>query len=117
MCNAFYCRVQKSNFINTKVAIFGAKYISQDLTVILRNITLLCQVRQRGVGRKWLALPRQTAGIHEHLPSYNEALTQCCFIVVPTSKTALEQHRVNASCLLSCITAEQQTRVIDTMLA
>ena len=50
MFNAFYCRVQKSNFNNTKFAIFGDKYLSQDLIVILRNITLLCQVRQRGVG-------------------------------------------------------------------
>ena len=50
MCNAFYCRVQKSNFDNTKFAIFGDKYLSQDLIVILRNITRLCQVRQRGVG-------------------------------------------------------------------
>ena len=50
MCNAFYCRVQKSIFNNTKFAIFGDKYLSQDLIVILRNITQLCQVRQRGVG-------------------------------------------------------------------
>ena len=50
MCNAFYRRVQKSNFINTKFAIFGDKYLSQDLIVILPNITRLCQVRQRGVG-------------------------------------------------------------------
>ena len=27
---------------------------------------------ERGGGR-WLALPRQTAGIHEHLPSYHES--------------------------------------------
>ena len=47
MCNAFYRRVQKSNFNNTKFAIFGDKYLSQDLIVIL---TRLCQVRQRGVG-------------------------------------------------------------------
>ena len=45
MCNAFYRRVQKSN---TKFAIFGDEYLSQDLIVILRNITRLCQVRQRG---------------------------------------------------------------------
>ena len=50
MCNAFYRQVQKSNFNNTKFAIFGDKYLSQDLIVILRNITRLCQVRQRGVG-------------------------------------------------------------------
>ena len=50
MCNAFYRRVQKSNFNNAKFAIFGDKYLSQDLIVILRNITGLCQVRQRGVG-------------------------------------------------------------------
>ena len=50
MCNALYCRVQKSNFKHTKFAIFGDKYFSQDLIVILRNITRLCQVRQRGVG-------------------------------------------------------------------
>ena len=50
MCNAFYCRVQKSIFNNTKLAIFGDKYLSQELIVILRNITQLCQVRQRGVG-------------------------------------------------------------------
>ena len=50
MCNAFYCRVQKSNFNNTKFAIFEDKYLSQDLIVILRNITPLCQVGQRGVG-------------------------------------------------------------------
>ena len=50
MCNAFYRRVQKSNFNNTEFAIFGDKYLSQDLIVILRNITRLCQVRQRGVG-------------------------------------------------------------------
>ena len=51
MCNAFYCRVQKSIFNNTKFAIFGDKYLSQDLiNVILGNITQLCQVRQRGVG-------------------------------------------------------------------
>ena len=50
MCNVFYCRVQKSNFNNTKFAIFGNKYLGQDLIVILRNITRLCQVRQRGVG-------------------------------------------------------------------
>ena len=68
MCNAFYCRVQKSIFIKTKFAIFRDKYLSQDLIVILRNITRLCQVSQRGVG----ALPRQTAGIHEHLPSYHK---------------------------------------------
>ena len=35
---------------NTKLAIFLDKYLSQDLIVILRNITQLCQVRQRGVG-------------------------------------------------------------------
>ena len=34
-----------------KFAIFGDKYLSQDLVVILRNITQLCQVRQRGVGK------------------------------------------------------------------
>ena len=39
MCNAFYCRVQKSNFNDTKFALFGDKYLSQDLIVILRNIT------------------------------------------------------------------------------
>ena len=52
MCNAFYCRVQKSIFNNTKSAIFGDKYLSEDLIDIglLRNITQLCQVRQRGVG-------------------------------------------------------------------
>ena len=49
MCNAFYYRVQKSNYNNTKFAIFGEKYLSQDLIVILGNITRLCQVRQRGV--------------------------------------------------------------------
>ena len=49
MCNAFYCRVQKSIFNNTKFAIFGDEYLSQDLIVILRNIGQLCQVRQRGV--------------------------------------------------------------------
>ena len=49
MCNAFYCRVQKSIFNNTEFAIFGDEYLSQDLiNVILRNITQLCQVRQRG---------------------------------------------------------------------
>ena len=50
MCNAFYRRVQKSIFNNTKFAIFEDKYLSHDLIVILRNITQLCQVRQRGVG-------------------------------------------------------------------
>ena len=50
MCNAFYCLVQKSILINTKFAIFGDKYLSQDLIVILRNITQLRQVRKRGVG-------------------------------------------------------------------
>ena len=50
MCNAFYCRVQKSIFNDTTLAIFLDKYLSQDLIVILRNITQLCQVRQRGVG-------------------------------------------------------------------
>ena len=50
MCNAFYCRVQKYNFNNTKFAIFGDEYLSQDLIVILRNLTGLCQERQRGVG-------------------------------------------------------------------
>ena len=51
MCDAFYCRVQKSIFNNTKFAIFGDKYLSQDLiNVTLGNITQLCQVRQRGVG-------------------------------------------------------------------
>ena len=50
--------------------------------------------------RRWLALPRQTAGIHEHLPSYHEALTQCCFNVVPTSKTAASIR--TASFLLGC---------------
>ena len=79
MCNAFYCRIQKSIFNSTKFAIFRDKYLSQDLIVILRNITQLCQVRQRG---------RQTAGVHEHPPSYHEALAQCCFNVVTTSKTA-----------------------------
>ena len=49
MRNAFYCRVEKTNFNNTKFAIFGDQYLSQDLIVILRNITGLCQVRQRGV--------------------------------------------------------------------
>ena len=41
---------KKSIFNNTKFAIFEYKYLSQDLIVILRNITQLCQVRQRGVG-------------------------------------------------------------------
>ena len=50
MGNAFYCQVKKSIFNNKKFAIFGDKYLSQDLIVILRNITQLCQVRQRGVG-------------------------------------------------------------------
>ena len=50
MCNALYCQVQKSIFNNTKFAIFGDKYLSQDLIVILPNITQLSQVRQRGVG-------------------------------------------------------------------
>ena len=50
MCNAFYCRVQKFIFNNKKFAIFEDKYLSQDLIVIFRNITQLCQVRQRGVG-------------------------------------------------------------------
>ena len=89
MCNAFYCRVQKSIFNNTKFAIFGDKYFSQDLiNVILRNITQLCQVRQRGVGEGGEPSGGQTAVIHKHPPSYHEALTQCCFNVVPTSKTA-----------------------------
>ena len=82
MCNAFYCRGQKSIFSNTKFDIFGDKYLSQDLIVILRNITQLCQVRQRGVGEGGGALPGQTACVHEHLPSYHQALTQCCFNVV-----------------------------------
>ena len=72
MCNAFYCRVQKSIFNNTKFAIFGDKYLSQDLIVILRNLTQLCQVRQRGVGEGGEP-SRQTAGVHEHPPSYQEA--------------------------------------------
>ena len=50
MCNAFYFRVLKSIFNKKNFAIFGDKYLSQDLIVILHNITQLCQVRQRGVG-------------------------------------------------------------------
>ena len=87
MCNAFYRRVQKSNFNNTKFAIFEDKYLSQDLIVILRNIvSSVSSEAERGGGR-WLALQGQTAGIHEHLPSW------------------------------VAVTADQQTRVIDTMLA
>ena len=53
MCNAFYCPGQKSILNNTKFAIFGDKYLSRDLIiVILRSITQLCQVRQRGVGEE-----------------------------------------------------------------
>ena len=78
MCNAFYCRVQKSIFNNIKFAIFGDKYLSQNLIVILRNITQLCQVRQRGVGEGGE-------------PSCDRMLafmnTQCCFNVVPMWKT------------------------------
>ena len=87
----------KTIFKNTKFAIFGDKYLSQDLIVILPNITQLCQVRQRGVG----ALPRQSADVHEHPPSYHEALTQCC-ADVEDGGPALEQHCVNALCLLGC---------------
>ena len=80
MCNAFYCLVQKSIFNNTKFAIFGDKYLSQDLIVILRNITQLCQVRQRGVGEG--GEPSRTDCCR------SQTLTQCCFNVVSTSKTA-----------------------------
>ena len=86
MCNAFYRRVQKSNFNNTKFAIFGDKYLSQDLIVILRNITQLCQVRQRGVGEgvNHSASPPSTdclhlmsAGLRSQLISKLESLRQC----------------------------------------
>ena len=65
MCNNFYCRVQKSIFNNTKFAIFGDKYLSQDLIVILCNITQLCQVRQRGVGEGGEP-SRDSAVVHKH---------------------------------------------------
>ena len=65
MCNAFYCRVQKFIINNTKFVIFGDKYLSQDLIVILRNITQLCQVRQRGVGESGEPF-RDSAVVHEH---------------------------------------------------
>ena len=104
MCDAFYCRIQKSIFNSTKFAIFRDKYLSQDLIVILRNITQLCQVRQRG---------RQTAGVHEHPLSYHEALAQCCFNVVTTSKTA-GQHKNNIGSMPRvcwvAVTADKQTQ-------
>ena len=42
--------VSEGDYCNTKFAFFGHKYLSQDLIVILPNITQLCQVSQRGVG-------------------------------------------------------------------
>ena len=46
MCNAIYCRVQKPIFNNTKLAIFGDKYLSQDLINVKgkRRIYLTKQV-------------------------------------------------------------------------
>ena len=79
MCNAYYCRVQKFIFNNAKFAIFGDKYLSQNLIVILRNTTQLCQVRQRGVG--------EGGGRAATDCCRSQPLTQCCFNVVPTSKT------------------------------
>ena len=75
------------------MAIFGDKYLSQELIVILRNITQLCQVRQRGVGEGGEpSRHRLLAFINTHQLSRGidpmEALTQCCFNAVPTSKTA-----------------------------
>ena len=53
-------------FNNTKIAIFGNKYLSQDLIVILRNThTVVSSEAERGGGR-WRALPRQTAVVHKH---------------------------------------------------
>ena len=46
----FTAESKNLNYNNTKFAIFEDKYLSQDLIVILLNITPLCQVRQRGVG-------------------------------------------------------------------
>ena len=43
-------------------------------------------------------------------------LFYCC-ADVEDGGPALEQHWVNASCLLGWVTADQQTRGIDTMLA
>ena len=81
MCNAFYRRVQKSNFNNTKFAIFGDKYLSQDLIVILRNITRLCQVRQRGVGEG----------------GYPDTMLVQCWKSVIDDGTTFNQHWVSAS--------------------
>ena len=97
MCNAFYCRVQKSIFNNTKFAIFGCKYLNQDLIVILRNITQLCQVRQRGVGEG--GEPSRDRLLS--FTNIDPMLFQCC-ADVEDGGPALEQHWVNASCLLGC---------------
>ena len=59
--------------INTTFAIFGDKYLSQDLIVILRNITQLCQVDREGGGGEG-GLPSR-----DRLLSFIklESLTQC----------------------------------------
>ena len=68
--------------------IIGDKYLSQDLVnVMLRNITQLCQVRQRGVGEGGEP-SRDRLLSHKHSPSYHEALTQCCFNVAQMLKKA-----------------------------
>ena len=105
MYNAFYRRSQKSIFNNTKFAIFGDKYLSQDLIVILGNTTPLCQVRQRGVVERGRALQPQTAGVHEHLPGYHQAMTQCFFNVGATSETA-GQHYNNIGSMPCAVTAD-----------
>ena len=50
MCNAFYCRVQKSIFNNTKFAIFGDNYILAK-TIAYHN-TVVSSEAERG-GRRW----------------------------------------------------------------
>ena len=102
MCNAFYCRVQKSIFSNTKSAIFGDKYLSQDLIVILRNVTQLCQVKQRGVGEGGEPSPTdcwRTRTPTQLSRGIDPMLFLCC-ADVEDGGPALEQHWVHASCLL-----------------
>ena len=60
--------------------------LAKTYIVILSNIPQLCQVRQRGVGEGGYSPPATV--VHKRPPSYHEALTQCCFKVVPTLKMA-----------------------------
>ena len=112
--------VQKSIFNNTKFAIFGDKYLSQDLIVILRNITQLCQVRQR---RRWraawwrpsrdrlLAFMNAHTAITRHSPNFALMLSQRRRRRA-SIRTTLGQCLMFAglrSQLISNFTADQQT--------